>query len=370
MHLEFTDDQQALRDNISSVLAGVCPPSLVRAVFDGDDDGAALWRQLADLGWPALAIRESAGGLGFGFIEVGLLAEALGRAAAPGPLLATIATYVPVLEAFDCVESLAAVAAGQRSGSLVIGGDGTWPGQVSAITFETTPAGPVLSGMANAVLCAAHVDAFAVVAADAATGELGVFDVEASDVAVTPRGSFDPGLGLADLSLVATPGRVIAVGQAVSGGLARVRDQIAAAVALHAVGAARQIFEMTLAYAKVRIQYDRAIGSFQALKHRFADLYLAVEKATAVGYYAAAAIAEGDQRRAEAAHLAQVTTADCLRLVVEDGLQLHGGIGFTWEHDLHFWLKRAKACELIGGSAAYHRACLAELLGLAQGVSA
>ena len=130
------------------------------------------------------------------------------------------------------------------------------------------------------------------------------------------------------------------------------------------VGACRMIFETTLAYAKIRKQYDRVIGSFQALKHRFADMYLSVERATALCYFAAVSIAEDDPGRHEVAHLAKAAAGDCQRLLAEDGLQLHGGLGFTWEQDLHFWLKRAKAGESLCGSSAWHRTRLAGQLGL------
>ena len=146
--------------------------------------------------------------------------------------------------------------------------------------------------------------------------------------------------------------------------IARAVEAATIAMALHTIGACRHIFDQTLAYAKVREQYDRVIGSFQALKHRLAEMYLAVERANALAYYAAVTVAEDDPRRTEAAHLAKVAAGDCQRLVAEDGLQLHGGIGYTWEHDLHFLLKRAKAGELLCGSSAFHRSRLARSLDL------
>jgi len=146
--------------------------------------------------------------------------------------------------------------------------------------------------------------------------------------------------------------------------LDRALQEATVAMACAGVGACRRIFELTLEYAKVREQYDQVIGSFQALKHRLADMYLAVERANSVAYYAALTIAEDDPRRAEAAHLAKAAAGDCQRLLAQDGLQLHGGIGYTWEQDLHFWLKRAKSCELLCGTSAWHRSRLAASLGL------
>jgi alkylation response protein AidB-like acyl-CoA dehydrogenase len=137
------------------------------------------------------------------------------------------------------------------------------------------------------------------------------------------------------------------------------------AMALSTVATCRAIFETTLQYAKDREQFGRPIGSFQALKHRLADCYLAVERAAALGWFAALTIAEDDPRRAVAASMAKAAASDCQRLLVRDGLQLHGGIGFTWEHDLHFALKRAKSADLLFGSGVAHRTRVAELLGLA-----
>jgi alkylation response protein AidB-like acyl-CoA dehydrogenase len=135
-------------------------------------------------------------------------------------------------------------------------------------------------------------------------------------------------------------------------------------MALSTTATCRAIFEMTLQYAKDREQFGRPIGSFQALKHRLADLFLAVERAVSLAYFAALTIAEDDDRRAMATAMAKAAAGECQRLVVRDGLQLHGGVGFTWEHDLHLLLKRAKSGDLLFGSAASHRAHLAQLLGL------
>ena len=144
----------------------------------------------------------------------------------------------------------------------------------------------------------------------------------------------------------------------------RTLEQATTALSLSTVATSRAIFEMTLQYAKDREQFGKPIGSFQALKHRLADAYLAVERASALAYFAALTIAEDDDRRAMATAMAKAAAGECQRLVVKDGLQIHGGIGYTWEHDLHFLLKRAKAGDLIFGTAATHRARLARMLGL------
>jgi alkylation response protein AidB-like acyl-CoA dehydrogenase len=134
--------------------------------------------------------------------------------------------------------------------------------------------------------------------------------------------------------------------------------------AVSTVGTCRAIFEATLQYTKDRIQFDRPIGSFQAIKHRLADMYLAVERAHALVYFAAATIAEDHERRTEACALAKAIAGECQQLVAQDGLQLHGGIGYTWEHDLHFLLKRAKLGDVLLGNATQHRVRLASILGI------
>jgi alkylation response protein AidB-like acyl-CoA dehydrogenase len=197
---------------------------------------------------------------------------------------------------------------------------------------------------------------------------LGVFVVPGAAVKAAPRTLLDPTLALADLLLedVAVPAErvLIAPGPAAERAVVRALEVATVALALATIGTCRRIFELTLEYAKLRRQYGRPIGSFQALKHRLADMFLAVERSTALGYFAAATLAEDDPRRAEASALAKSEAGDCQRLVVADGLQLHGGLGFTWEHDLHLFLKRAVAGDALLGSATEQRARLGRRLGL------
>jgi alkylation response protein AidB-like acyl-CoA dehydrogenase len=198
---------------------------------------------------------------------------------------------------------------------------------------------------------------------------LGAFVVAGGAVAATARPGIDPTLPIADLRLGAVPvepSRVLAEPGAphVERALARAVDQATVAIAAMTMGACRRIFETTVDYAKLREQFGRPIGSFQVLQHRLVDMYLAVERAAALVYYAALTIAENTPDRATAVAAAKAAAGDCQRLVAEDGLQLHGGIGFTWEHDLHFLLKRAKTGDGLFGGAVTHRATLAELLCL------
>lgn len=373
MDFEFTDDQLALRENARDVLASACPPSVVRAVYDGDGDVDALWSQLVGLDWPAIGVAEEHGGMGYGFLEVGIVVEELGRVAAPSPFLATVTGLLPVLREAGRAAEQPRVADGSLTGTLALAEHGRW--EIDAIQTVARPAdgGWVLSGTKSHVLDGSSAAEIAVVARlDGTTGAdgLGAFLVPQSSVSARPRTVIDPTMPVADLTLdaveVARDRVLLEPGDGdAAGSIERATQEATAAMALSTVAACRAIFEMTLQYAKDREQFGRPIGSFQALKHRLADMYLAVERASSVAYFAALTIAENDERRAVAVSMAKSAAGDCQRLVVGDGLQLHGGIGFTWEHDLHFLLKRAKSGELLFGTAAAHRARLARLMGLA-----
>ena len=378
MDLELSDDQRELRDGVRRVLEEQCPPALPRAAHERGETGAALWRQMVELAWPGVAIAEAQGGLGLGAVELCLVAEELGRAVAPGPFLATATQYAPLrqearqsavahepgLELAD--EGLARVAGGALTGTVALAEDDRWDLDRIACRASGAGGGFVLSGRKTGVFDGATADEIAVVARG--EGGLGVFLVPGGAVKAEPRTLLDPTIALADLALdgVVVPAErvLLAPGPGTERSVSRALEVATVALALATAGACRRIFELTLEYAKVRRQYDRPIGSFQALKHRLADMFLAVERATALGYFAALTLAEDDPRRAEAASLAKAEAGDCQRLLVEEGLQLHGGIGFTWEHDLHLWLKRANAGDALLGSATEHRARLARRLGL------
>ncbi|MFL6206689.1 MAG: acyl-CoA dehydrogenase family protein [Acidimicrobiales bacterium] len=369
MDFEFTDDQLHLRESARKVLGSACPPSLVRAVFEGTADGGDLWATLVGLDWPGLGIDERHGGLGLGFLEVGILVEELGRVVAPTPYLATITQLVPLVQEAGSSFLLADLAGGRTTGSLAIAEDGQWRLDAVQATARAAGDGWVLEGTKTHVLDGDRAEEIAVVART--DGGLGAFVVPGEAVRRGRAGQLiDPTLPVATITLdeVEVAGERVLVepgDPAADTVIARAMEQATVAMALSTVATCRAIFEVTLQYAKDREQFGKAIGSFQALKHRLAECYLAVERASALSYFAALTIAEDDPRRAVAASMAKAAAGECQRLVVRDGLQLHGGIGFTWENDLHLLLKRAKAGDLLFGGAAFHRARLAELLGLA-----
>jgi alkylation response protein AidB-like acyl-CoA dehydrogenase len=374
MDFEFTDDQLELRDSARTLLESACPPALVRAVYDGEGADAAgeLWRTLVGLDWPALGLPEEHGGLGLGVLETGILVEELGRAVAPTPFVATLTQYVPFVREAGSSRRLGDVASGACTGTLALAEDASWwPAAVQA-TATRRDGGWALTGTKTHVLDGTTADELVVVVRlEGTRGDdgLGVLALPRDQVAATAVESIDPTVPIATVVLdgavvdgdrvLVEPGdpRAAAV-------VERALQEATTAIALSTVAASRSVFERTVQYAKDREQFGKPIGSFQAIKHRLANLYLAVEKASSLAYFAALTIAEDDERRAVATSMAKAGAGACQRLVVGDGLQLHGGIGFTWEHDLHFALKRAKAGDLLFGGAAAHRAHLARLLEL------
>jgi alkylation response protein AidB-like acyl-CoA dehydrogenase len=377
VELEFSTDQDELRDSIRAVLAKESPVGLARRVVDDGIRPDALWATLNGLGWPALTVPEADGGIGLGMIEAGILAEEIGRVIAPGPLLATATQFVPAVREAATAEQrarfLGAVAAGECSGTIALAerGGSFDPASVAA-TYVVDGADVVLSGEKRFVVEADAVDELLVVARDAgSTGDDGVraIVVPVAAAHTTPVRSLDGSLRFAhvDLDGVRVPrDRVLGDEHSPSSApaLRRALEEATVATALEIVGTAQTIFDVTLDYAKQREQFGVPIGSFQAIKHKFADMMVLLERARATGYFAALTIAEDDPRRTTATSVAKAAAGDCQRLLCKEGIQIHGGIGYTWEHDMHLYVKRAKSLEPLFGSSSTHRAHIADLLGV------
>jgi len=360
VELEFTSDQDALRDAIRAVLTNESPVTLARAVVGGGTGARDLWATEVGLGWPALTVPEVHGGIGLGMLEAAILAEELGRVIAPGPLLATVTQFVPVLAECGTDEQqarfLGAVAAGEIAGTLAIG---AYDPSEAPASFT----GGVLAGEVRGVIEGDTVDEIAIVVRTGS--DVGVVVVPAADVAATPVRTIDGSRRLVHLHLDGVrvaDDRVL--GRASADGVRRALEHATVGLALEMVGTAQTIFDVTLDYAKHREQFGVPIGSFQAIKHKFADMLIALERARATGYFAALTIAEDDPRRASATSVAKAAAGDCQRLLGKEGIQILGGIGYTWEHDMHLYVKRMKSGETMFGSTGWHRARIADALGV------
>jgi alkylation response protein AidB-like acyl-CoA dehydrogenase len=377
--LEFTDDQEELRQQVRAFLDKEAPIGLAREVTESGEQDPRLWGSMVALDWPALAIDEDCGGIGLGFTEVAVVIEELGGRVVPGPYLATVTQFAPaVREAGDPEQRrrfLGAICAEGSTGTLALA-DHPRRWGVGDLTTTAVRDGDawVLAGTKVAVLGVPAPDEVAVaarVAAAAGTGEpsVGLFVVPGDAVTVTAQRTLDATRPLATVDL----GGVRVAGDRVLGepgspevatALRRAVEEATAALALETVGTCQALFDLTLAYVKDRHQFGVPIGSFQVIKHKMADLFIALERARALAYYAVAAVAEDDPKRTVAVAMAKAASDDCQRQVCQDSIQSFGGIGFTWEHDAHLYVKRAKSQGALLGSATEHRLSVARHLGV------
>jgi alkylation response protein AidB-like acyl-CoA dehydrogenase len=357
VELEFSEDQQELRASVRAFLDRECPISVVRSVVEKGTPADDLWGQMVDLGWPALTVPESQGGLGLGFVELAVVAEELGRVMAPGPFLATVTQFVPAIRIAGTREQqrrfLEPVPSGDLTGTLAVGND---------VVATPSGSGWSLSGTVRHVVDGDRADEIAIAAR--ADDDLRLFVVSGTDAPATLEHTLDKSRPLATIAFENTPieaDRALGVsGDAVD----RILEEATAALALEMVGTCQSIFDVALEYAKERHQFGVPIGSFQAVKHKLADMFVALERARATAYFAAATIAEGDDRRPLAVAMAKAAAGDAQRLIAQEGIQLMGGIGYTWEHDMHLYVKRAKTGDALLGTSSDHRARVARIIGL------
>lgn len=373
MDLEFTSDQDELRESVRSFLAKECPTDLVRSVVERGESPEKLWNAMVSLDWPALAIAEEDGGLGLTFVETAVVAEELGRAIAPGPWLATVTQFAPVVREVGTpaqrTELLAPVAAGTVTGSLALA-DHPRRQALEDVTMVAarTRGGWTLQGTKHGVVADAETNQLVVVAR--VDDGLGAFVVPVSDVQLDAVHSLDPSRPLANVSLdsVQVPDDH-ALGEPGSDasvlGLTRALEEAITAVALETVGTCDALFQLVLSYVKDRQQFGVPIGSFQAVKHKMADMFVSVERARSLCYYAVAAIGEDDPARATAVAMAKTASDDCQRLVCQESFQSFGGIAYTWEHDAQLFIKRAKTTGALFGGSSVHSVGVARRLGVA-----
>ena len=353
MDFELTDDQLELQRIVREVAERECPASLVRAVIEGKGGDDALWDTYVGLDWPSLAVPEPLGGMGLGAVELVLVLEELGRVADPTPFLATTSQYLPLVLACSDPDQQAALVE-----PLLTGATGA-----AAFDADITATGDgdrwTLRGSARAVLDADRADHLAVVATT--VDGPAAFVVPSGDVAVTARPSFDATLHVSDVDLdgvTVDAGHALLAGDAAA--IAAARAEAVAGLAAVVVGASQRAFDLALGHIRERKQFGVPIGSFQALKHMAADVFIAIERARALCQFAGLAIAEGDERRLTAASMAKAAAGDAQRIASQHSIQFFGGLGFTWENDLHLYVRRAKAGELLLGTSAQHRRRVAE----------
>ncbi len=363
MQFAFSDEQEQLRDALRRFLAEQSPATEVRRLMATEEGyDAEVWRRLCtDLALGGVHIPEEYGGQGFTFQELAIVAEEMGRALLCAPYFSsTVLAATAILNAgseADKAELLPPIASGERRAALAVAEpDGRWDAQGIYATAE----GGRLNGSKSFVVDGHSADLLIVVARASGTfgtDGLAFYAVDGSAPGVSRRllETVDPTRKLARIELADVPARLIGNPDDAAAALARTLELAAVALASEMVGGAQALLESAVDYANLRLQFGRPIGSFQAVKHRCADLLLEVELAKSAAYQAAHAAATGDADLPALASLAKAAASDAYIRAAKDCIQIHGGIGFTWDNDTHLWYKRAKSSEAFLGSADEHR---------------
>jgi alkylation response protein AidB-like acyl-CoA dehydrogenase len=334
LNFDFTDDQQAIKRTAHEFLASRYKPEKRRELAEAGTYDDALWGEISELGWPGIFIDEELGGQGLGAVELVILQEELGYALAPGPFFSNAAAGLVIQQAGSDEQKqrwLPGIASGEERGTV----------------------GVVTNGEAPLVPDADSASVIVLVDGDSATV------VESSTAEIEERPTID---STRRFSRVSANGG----GEALAGDVQAGLDRAEIALAAELVGVAQWALETAVAYAKDRKQFDRPIGSYQAVAHRCAQMMLETEGARSATYYSGWVADNEPESLSLAASMAKAYAADAGWRVTASSLQVHGGIGFTWEHDLHFFLKRARTDGSLLGSPRSHRDRVAELAGLSR----
>ena len=376
MDFAFSEEQEMLRSSARTLLAKASPSAVVRKLMETEDAyDAALWKKVAEQGWTALGIPEEYGGFGT-FLDLVVVLEETGRVLLPGPFFETMGMAVPaILEAgteAQKKEALSAIAAGDARATLAFTEpSGRWDADGITLSAQKAGDGWTLNGTKLFVPGAGVADYTVVAARTRSSGEDGItlFLVKGRPAGMTVR-------ALATLDMThkwyevkfdnVQLGADALMGEPDKGWtpLRRALDWATAGICAEMVGGAQKVLEDSVEYAKTRQQFGKPIGIYQAVSHKLADMLLEVESAKSVTYYAAWTVDADAPDRALACSIAKAYTSDAYRHATGSGIQVHGGIGFTWEHDMHLYFKRAKASEVTLGDPTFHRELVAEALDL------
>jgi alkylation response protein AidB-like acyl-CoA dehydrogenase len=360
MNFDFSDEQKQLRDEARKFLTEKCPPKAVRAVLDGKAPyDRELWQGLAEMGFLGVAIPESYGGAGAGHLELCVIAEEMGRALAPVPFSSTVylAAEALLLAGSEAQKQkwLPRIAKGEAIGTLA---QFEGKGNPSPQAIKLAASGNALNGVKMPVADGAIAD-FAIVAARTGSSgrenDISLFIVELKGDGVETKSlsNIDPTRGQAEITF--KNAKAEALGRAGEGWsiLTQVLDRAAVLMAFEQVGGADRALEMGRDYALDRIAFGRPIGSFQAVKHMLADMYVSATLARSNSYYGAWALSTNSSELPEAAASARISATQAFQHCAKNNIQVHGGMGFTWEFDCHMFYRRANATALGLGSLSY-----------------
>jgi alkylation response protein AidB-like acyl-CoA dehydrogenase len=374
MEYAFTDEQDQFRDVVRRFLSDKSPTTEVRRLMDtAEGYDAAVWQQLADdLALTGIHIPETYGGAGFGPVELCIAMEEQGRALLCAPYFSScVLAAGAILHAAEDEQKanlLPAIASGQTRAALAVTEpNGRWDTAGIQAVATRTGSGWVIDGEKSYVIDGCSAQQLIVVARTAgSTGDAGlsffVVDPDTAGVTRTALATMDATRKQAKIAFARAPAELLGQPGAGAEPLSRTLDLAAIALANEMVGGAQALLDSAVAYANIRVQFGRAIGSFQAIKHKCADMLLDVELAKSAAYYAAQAAAEGDSQTPGLAAMAKAAAADAYMRAAANTIQIHGGIGFTWDNDTHLWFKRAKSSEVLFGDPTYHRELMLQRL--------
>jgi alkylation response protein AidB-like acyl-CoA dehydrogenase len=375
----FTDEQEQFREAIRRFLQEKSPSTEVRRLMDTTEGyDPEIWRQLSEqLALPGVHIPEQYGGAGFGMVELCIVTEEMGRALLCAPYFSTavLATNAILNAGTEAQQSslLPDLASGARLAALAVTEpSGQWEPQSIELVATSSAEGYTLDGAKSYVVDGHVADLLVVAGRVAGTAgrddhnDLALFTVSADTAGVTRSllPSMDPTRKLARIDFDGVQAQRLGNGEDSATALDRTLDQAAIALANEMVGGAQALFDSAVEYAKLRVQFGRTIGSFQAIKHKCADLLLELELAKSAAYYAAQAAATDDPEWPALACLAKASASEAYLHIAAETIQIHGGIGFTWENDTHLWFKRAKSSEVFLGQPDYHRELLMQRWGV------
>ena len=378
MNFGFNEEQELLRNTARKFFENECPSDTVRKLMETPEGmSAELWKKLAEQGWLGLIFPEPYDGMALGLVDLVVLMEEMGRAVAPGPYFSTVLLGgLAILEAGSDAQKkewLPRIAAGDKRVALAWMEPSAQLGPAGVTLTAAEKGGTyTLSGTKLFVHDAHTADAL-VVAARTRPGagpdgvSLFLLPKGTKGLAVTLLPTMDQTRKLCEVACSdVTVGADALLGAAGAGWtpLSRVLDRATVALCAEMCGGAQKVLDMTVEYAKIRQAFGRPIGSYQGVKHRAADMLVDVENSKSITYYAAWALGENSPEAQLAVSMAKAYVSDAFRRVAAAGIQLHGGIGFTWEHDLHLYFKRAKGSEFTFGDATHHRERVAQLVNL------
>jgi alkylation response protein AidB-like acyl-CoA dehydrogenase len=370
MELIHTDEQEQLRSSLRKFFEDKSPTSEVRRLMAEGTYDKTVWKQMADqLGLQGLAIPEEHGGSGYTFVELAIVMEEQGRALLVAPYFATVALAAQAVLDLDDADAAAAllpgIAEGTTTATLAITEQsGSW--DLDSISLEARPAdgGYTLHGVKSYVIDGAIVDQLVVAAK--APGGLSLFLVagDAAGVTRVNEPPLDQTRGLATITFDGAQATLLGAEGAAAASLPTTMNKAIIALAAEQLGGARRALEMAVEYTKIREAFGRTIASFQATKHKAANMFTKVETTAVSVHYGSWAAADNSDDLAVVASMLKAWASEAYFFCAANNIQMHGGIGFTWEHDAHLFLKRAKASQLIFGDDAYHFEQLAERLGV------